>query len=128
MRYIDPVIGARGPNYYSVSVNLKDDVLKDADTIVDGVEFMKFCTEWLVQKIVRFTSYNKNYTQNDQKTLCDCEWKEKELWILQKTREEVDENQDEHYFFDFFKFGINKKLGLGMRWFFEDDQGTSWLS
>ena len=82
MRYIDPVIGTFGPNYYSVSVNLKDDILKDADTIVDGLEFIKFCTEWLVQKIVRFASTSKIYTNNNQRTFFDFEWKDKELWIL----------------------------------------------
>ena len=53
---------------------MKDDVLKDADTIVDGVEFMKFCMEWIVQKIERFTLFHKHYTHNDQKTIFDFEW------------------------------------------------------
>ena len=111
-----------------MSVNLKDDILKDADTIVDGVEFMKFCIEWLVQKLVRFTSTAKVYTHNQQKTFFDFEWKDKELWILQKTRDEADKDVSGHYFFDHVEFGINKKLALAMGWFFEDAQGTLWLS
>ena len=74
MKYIKPLIGARCQNYYSVDVSMKDDVLKDADTIVDGVEFMKFCMEWIVQKIERFTLFHKHYTHNDQKTIFDFEW------------------------------------------------------
>ena len=128
MRWIDPVIGARGPIYYSVSVNLKDDILRDADAIVDGVEFMKFCTEWLVQKVVRFTVNSKTYTHNDQRTFFDFEWKDKDLWILQKTRGDADKDVGGHYFFDHLEFGMNKKLALGMGWFFEDAQGSLWLS
>ena len=113
---------------YSVTVDLKNDILKDADTIVDGVEFMKFCIKWLVQKIVRFAVTRKTYTHNNQRTFFDFEWKDKELWILQKTRDDADKDLDGHYFFDYVEFGINKKLALAMGWFLEDAQGTLWLS
>ena len=54
---------------YLVTVDLKNDILKDADTIVNGKQFMKFCTKWLVQKVVRFAVTRKKYSHNGKKNI-----------------------------------------------------------
>ena len=126
MNYSNALIGASYE--YSTTVDLKNDVLKDADSIVDGVEFMKFCTKWLVQKVVRFAALDKDYVFNNQHTFFDFEWKDQDLWMLRKTRDDADKHSSGLYFFDSLDFGINKKLALSMGWIFEDEQGTLWLS